>query len=70
MLQMVSAFEKATGRTVPYTIAARRDGDVAACWADASLAKSLLGWEATRTVEQACADGWRWQSGNPEGYRG
>jgi len=69
VLEMVRAFECATGQTVPYRFAARRDGDVAACWADASLAKSLLDWEATRGIEEACADGWRWQSGNPEGYR-
>jgi len=69
VLQMVHAFEKATGRAVPYTIASRRDGDVAACFADASLARSLLGWQATRSIEQACADGWRWQSTHPDGYR-
>ncbi len=69
VLQMVRAFEQATGRSVPYVIAARRDGDVAACWADASLAREHLGWGATRSIETACADGWRWQSGNPDGYR-
>lgn len=69
VLQMVSAFEQATGRSVPYVIAARRDGDVAACWADASLARERLGWQATRSIETACADGWRWQAGNPDGYR-
>jgi len=68
VLQMVRAFESATGRAVPYAVAGRRDGDVAACWADASLARSLLGWQATRGIEEACADGWRWQSGNPDGY--
>ena len=69
VLEMVQAFERASGRTVPHVLAARREGDVAACWADVALARRLLGWEATRTIEQACADGWRWQSGNPNGYR-
>jgi UDP-glucose 4-epimerase len=54
---------------VPYTIAARRPGDIAACWADPTLAARLLGWRAERSVEQACADGWRWQQSNPDGYR-
>jgi UDP-glucose 4-epimerase len=66
---MVHAFERASGKAVPYTLAPRREGDVAACWADATLARTLLGWQATRTVEDACADGWRWQSTNPNGYR-
>jgi UDP-glucose 4-epimerase len=69
VLEMVQAFEHASERKVPYAIAARREGDVAACWADATLASTLLGWRAARTVEEACADGWRWQSGNPDGYR-
>jgi UDP-glucose 4-epimerase len=70
VLQMVAAFESATGRKVPYAIGPRRDGDIAACWADPTLASRLLGWTAALTVEQACADGWRWQQGNPNGYRG
>jgi len=69
VLDMVHAFERASGKAVPYTLAPRREGDVAACWADATLARTLLGWQATRTVEDACADGWRWQSTNPNGYR-
>jgi UDP-glucose 4-epimerase len=69
VLELVGAFEAATGRPVPYTIAARRPGDIAACWADPALAARLLGWRAERSVEQACADGWRWQQGNPGGYR-
>ncbi|HEX7155748.1 MAG TPA: UDP-glucose 4-epimerase GalE, partial [Burkholderiaceae bacterium] len=69
VLELVSAFEAATGRHVPRTIAPRRAGDIAECWADASLAKELLGWSATRNVQQACADGWRWQHENPDGYR-
>ena len=69
VLEMVRAFERASGRTVPHAVAGRREGDVASCWADPSLARKLLGWEALRTVEEACADGWRWQSANPNGYR-
>lgn len=70
VLELVRAFEKATGRRVPYAIAPRRDGDVAECWADPSLAARQLNWRTELTVEQACADGWRWQSNNPNGYRG
>lgn len=69
VLELVQAFEAATGRHVPRTIAPRRAGDVAECWADVSLAKGLLGWSAARNVQQACADGWRWQHENPDGYR-
>ncbi|MEG0820742.1 MAG: UDP-glucose 4-epimerase GalE [Burkholderiaceae bacterium] len=68
VLELVAAFERATGVKVPYVIAPRRAGDIAECWADAGLAQRLLGWSAQRGVEQMCADGWRWQSGNPEGY--
>lgn len=70
VLELVRAFETATGRAVPHVVTARRAGDIAACWADPSLAARLLGWRAERSVEQACADGWRWQSRNPNGYRG
>ena len=69
VLQMVAAFENATSKKIPYVFGPRRSGDIAACWADASLARSLLGWETKRSVEQACADGWRWQQQNPNGYR-
>ena len=69
VLDLVRAFESATGRAVPYTISARRPGDIAACWADPSLAARLLNWRAERGIEQACADGWRWQQSNPNGYR-
>jgi UDP-glucose 4-epimerase len=69
VLEMIAAFERASGRRVPYRVAGRREGDIAACWADPSRARALLGWSAQRGVEQACADGWRWQSGNPNGYR-
>jgi UDP-glucose 4-epimerase len=69
VLELAHAFEAATGIKVPYKIAPRRAGDIAACWADPTLAATLLGWRAQRSIAQACADGWRWQSGNPNGYR-
>jgi len=69
VLELVKAFEQATGRTVPYQIVERRAGDIAECYADVELASRLLGWRATRDVNQMCADGWRWQQSNPDGYR-
>ncbi len=69
VLQMIAAFERAADRKIPYVFGPRRLGDIAACWADASLAQRLLNWRATLGVEQACADGWRWQQQNPNGYR-
>ena len=68
VLQVVKAFEKACGRPVPYVIKPRRPGDIAACYADASKAKAELGWEAEYDIERMCADAWRWQSQNPNGY--
>ena len=68
--EMVKAFEKASGQKVPYRIAPRRPGDVAAVYADPSKAERLLGWKATRTLEDMCRDGWNWQSHNPNGYEG
>ena len=65
---MVRAFEYASGRPVPYRIAARSPGDIAACYADPKLALDLLGWKAECGLEAMCADAWRWQSGNPNGY--
>jgi UDP-glucose 4-epimerase len=70
VLEVVSAVERASGRAVPIQFAPRRSGDVAQCYADASLAKRLLGWEALRSLDEMCADAWRWQSANPNGYRG
>ena len=61
VLDMVRAFEKASGRPVPYAIMPRRPGDVAACYADPALAKKLLGWSAKRSIDEMCRDGWRWQ---------
>jgi len=69
VLDMVRAFEQASARPVLYEIVARRPGDIAACWADPSLARRLLGWEAKRGIEAMCTDAWRWQTMNPEGYR-
>jgi UDP-glucose 4-epimerase len=68
VLEMVRAVEKAVGQEIPYEIAARRAGDVPQLYADPSEAKELLGWEAELTLEDICADGWRWQSANPNGY--
>lgn len=62
VLEMVRAFERASGKSVPYQIVARRPGDIAACYADPSLAERELGWKAERDVAQMCADSWRWQS--------
>ena len=70
VLEMVSAFERVTGQKVPYRITARRPGDIAACYADASAAARELGWKAGRGLDEMMADGWRWQSGNPGGYEG
>ena len=69
VLEVVRAFEAASGRPVPYQLAPRRAGDVAQCYADPTLAQRTLGWRATRPLAQMCADAWRWQSGNPDGYR-
>lgn len=68
VLEMVRAFEAASGRPVPYHIVARRPGDVAQCWADPSRAAHDLGWRAIHDLARMCEDTWRWQSGNPEGY--
>ena len=68
VLDMVRAFEKASGRLVPYSITARRPGDIASCYADPALAYELLGWRAVRDLETMCRDAWRWQSMNPNGY--
>ena len=68
VLDMVHAFEKASGRKVPYVIAPRRPGDIAECYADASLAKKEIGFVCTRDLDEMCEDSWRWQSSNPNGY--
>ncbi len=69
VLEVIRAFEAASGRPVRFEMAPRRPGDVAQCFADPTLAQRLLGWKATRSLEQMCADAWRWQSGNPRGLR-
>lgn len=68
VLEVVRAFEAASGRPVPYEIVARRPGDVARCWADATRAARLLDWRAERDLDAMCRDAWRWQRDNPDGY--
>lgn len=69
VLEMIRAFERASGRTVPYRITGRRPGDIATCYADVSLAESMLGWKALRGIDEMCDSAWNWQKNNPEGYR-
>ena len=69
VLDVVHAFEKACGKTLPYVIKPRRAGDIAACYADASKAKRELGWEAKLGIDEMCASLWKWQSMNPKGYQ-
>ena len=64
VLEMIKAFSESTGRKIDYRIAARRDGDVAECYADPTLALELMGWRTHRGIEQMCADAWRWQKAN------
>jgi UDP-glucose 4-epimerase len=68
VLDMVNAFEKASGKSVPYEIVARRPGDVAQCYADPNYAFEVLGWKAELGIDRMCEDAWRWQSKNPDGY--
>ena len=68
VLDMVKAFEVASGKPIPYRVQPRRPGDIAACYAEPTLAKELLGWQATRDLQTMCSDAWRWQSTNPQGY--
>ena len=69
VLQIVKAFEAASGRKVPYVIKPRRPGDIAECWADPARAAKELNWKAERGIEKMCEDLWRWQSQNPYGYQ-
>jgi UDP-glucose 4-epimerase len=69
VFQVIQAFEKASGKKVPYEVRPRRQGDVAACYASSALAQKELGWTATRGIDEMCEDVWRWQSGNPNGYK-
>lgn len=68
VLEMIRAFEKASGKKVPYSIAPRRHGDIAQCYADPSLAAQELGWQAERDLDIMCTDAWNWQAKNPKGY--
>jgi UDP-glucose 4-epimerase len=68
VLELVKAYEQASGRLIPYDVAPRRAGDVAACYADPRLAAATLGWHARRDLTQMCADSWRWQSTYPNGF--
>ena len=68
VLEVVAAYAQASGRPVPYQLQPRRPGDVAACYADPALAQQLLGWKAEHDLQRMCADSWRWQSMNPQGF--
>ncbi len=68
VLEMIQGFERACGRPIPYDTDPRRPGDIAACWADPGKAEKELGWKATRTLDDMCADAWHWQQKNPHGY--
>jgi UDP-glucose 4-epimerase len=68
VLELVRAYEQASGRPVPYEIVARRPGDVDACYADPQRAQALLGWRARHGLDRMCADSWRWQSLSPDGF--
>lgn len=69
VLEMVYAFEKATGKHIPYTVSNRRPGDIGICYADPTKAEQVLGWVAKRGIAEMCADSWRWQFNNPHGYQ-
>ncbi|MBR1277484.1 UDP-glucose 4-epimerase GalE [Bradyrhizobium sp. AUGA SZCCT0283] len=70
VLEVIRTFEAVSGRSIPYVFGERRPGDVAICYADPMLAEATFGWKATRSLTQMCADHWRWQLKNPNGYRG
>mgnify|MGYP004462450467 CR=1 FL=1 len=70
VLDVLHAYERACGKPLPYVMRPRRPGDVAECWCDASKAARELGWRAEKGLDEMCADAWRWQSMNPEGYGG
>jgi UDP-glucose 4-epimerase len=69
VLEVVRAYEQASGRPVPYAFSPRRPGDIDACYADASLARERLHWQALRSLQRMCEDSWRWQSNNPDGFK-
>ncbi|MCA3838056.1 UDP-glucose 4-epimerase GalE, partial [Burkholderia sp.] len=68
VLEVVRAFEKASGRPVPYELVARRPGDIGECYANPQAAADIIGWRAALGIEEMCADHWRWQEGNPRGF--
>ena len=69
VFELIKAFEQACGKELPYEVVPRRPGDIASCYADVSKAKNNLGWQAEKSIADACADAWRWQSQNPNGYK-
>jgi len=69
VLDMVKAFEKASGKKVPYKVVERRAGDIATCYADPTLAKEFLEWSAEKGIDEMCKDAWNWQKNNPNGYK-
>lgn len=69
VMDMIQAFEKASGRAIPYTLSGRRQGDIAECWSDPSKALAELGWKAELGLQDMMEDTWRWQSNNPDGYK-
>ena len=68
VLEMIAAFEKASGKKIPYEVVGRRPGDIASCYADPSKAEKELGWKAELGLDRMCEDSWRWQSANPDGF--
>lgn len=70
VLDIVNTFSRVSGKPIPYIIAERRTGDIACCYADPNKAQSILGWQATRSLEDMCRDTWRWQQNNPDGFVG
>jgi UDP-glucose 4-epimerase len=68
VLEVIAAFQEASGRAIPHDVVARRAGDAAETVADPSLAAELLGWRTTRGLAEMCRDGWAWQQANPNGY--
>jgi UDP-glucose 4-epimerase len=68
VLDIIKTFSRVSGRDIPYQLADRRPGDIACCYADPAKAGRVLGWQASRTLEDMCRDSWRWQQANPSGY--
>jgi len=68
VIELISAFKKASNTDIPYQISPRRDGDIASCYATAEKANKELNWRANKSIDEACKDSWRWQSHNPDGF--